>query len=262
MSLEGKRAIVTGGASGIGLAVVKLLAARGARVAVLDLDDDGARKAAGEVDGTATQVDVRDHDAVLAAVASAAESLGGLDILVNNAGAGMVSPLHQYKEKDWSRIIDINLKGVFNGIKAAAPIMLDGGGGAIVNNASLSGLRPTRGELPYSAAKAGVMALTQGAAQEYGPTVRVNCVAPGLIRTPLTEPLFGLPGGIEPVEKAVPLARAGTAEEVAELIVFLASERASYITGQNIVIDGGMSLPQVGVDEILRGLLPAARKPG
>jgi NAD(P)-dependent dehydrogenase (short-subunit alcohol dehydrogenase family) len=250
------RAAVTGGGSGIGLAICRLFAKQGAAVAVLDVDASAAAAVATEIGGTAYHVDVRDSTALDSTLAAAADVMGGLDVLVNNAGIGKLSALHAYTDEDWHRLIDVNLTGVFNGIRAAVVLMRAAGGGAIVNIASVSGLRPTRGEIPYSAAKAGVIAITQGAAQEYGPHIRVNCVSPGVIRTPLTEPLFQMPGGIEPVERAMPLARAGTAEEVAEVVAFLASDAASYITGQNIVVDGGLSLPQAGIDQLLRVFVP------
>src|SRR5215472_10830230 len=176
--LDGKSALVTGGASGIGAATVELFAHEGATVGVLDRTiDAGSHR---------YEVDVRDGDAVRAAVDAFAADTGRLDILVNNAGTGDLRPLHTVDDKLWHRIVDVNLTGTFNGTRAAIPHMLAAGAGAIVNNASLSGLLPTRNEAAYSAAKAGVIALTKSAALEYGPTVRVNCVAPGHIRTPLS----------------------------------------------------------------------------
>jgi NAD(P)-dependent dehydrogenase (short-subunit alcohol dehydrogenase family) len=130
--------------------------------------------------------------------------------------------------------------------------MLAAGRGAIVNNASLTGITPTRNEAAYSAAKAGVISLTKSGALEYGPVVRVNCVAPGSIRTPLTAPAWEhFPDLFEPATDALPLRRVGEADEVAELILFLASDRSSYITGQTVVADGGASLPQAGLDPAL-----------
>jgi NAD(P)-dependent dehydrogenase (short-subunit alcohol dehydrogenase family) len=132
--------------------------------------------------------------------------------------------------------------------------MLEAGRGTIVNNASLSGLMPTRNEAAYSAAKAGVIALTKSGALEYGPTVRVNCVAPGHVRTPLTIVWEQVPEAFEPIAAAIPLGRIGEAEEVAEVILFLASDRSSYVTGQTIVVDGGAMLPQAGTDAALAKL--------
>jgi NAD(P)-dependent dehydrogenase (short-subunit alcohol dehydrogenase family) len=258
--LEGKRVVVTGGASGIGLAIVRRFAAQGARVAVLDVDAAGAEQAASGTGGTAHACDVRDAAAVERALGVAAETMGGLDVLVNNAGASHVRPLCATRDEDWRRTVDANLSSVFYATRAAVPLMRAGDGGVVVNNASASGVRPTRGESAYSAAKAGVIALTQSAALEYGPDVRVNCISPGLIRTPMSEPLFTDPSVLEPVRRAAPLARPGTADEVADVALFLASDLSRYMTGQNLVVDGGVTLPQAGIDDVLRALLDRARK--
>ncbi len=259
-SLIGRQAIITGGARGIGLAVAIRLAEAGAGIALLDSDGDNVEKAASALGALGIAVDVRDSEAVDQAVARAHDHLGGLGILVNNAGVGMLQDFHDYSDESFADLIAVNLTGTFNCMRAAIPRMLAGGGGSIVNNASGSGVRPTRGEMPYSAAKAGVIALTSSAAQEYGPEIRVNAVSPGVIRTPLTELLFKLPGALEPMERSTPLGRAGSAEEVANAIYFLCSDLSSYITGQNLVIDGGMSLPQAGIDETLRSSLEMMAK--
>jgi NAD(P)-dependent dehydrogenase (short-subunit alcohol dehydrogenase family) len=186
VDLEGKVAVVTGGASGIGRATALAFADEGAVVAIVDRDGDAAKSAAAEIDGHAFALDVRDGDAVAAAFARIAEELGGLHVLVNNAGAGDLRPLHTVEPKLWHRVVDVNLTGTYHGMRTAVPLMLESGGGTIVNTASVSGITPTRNEAAYSAAKAGVIALTKSGALEYGPAVRVNCVAPGYVRTPLT----------------------------------------------------------------------------
>jgi NAD(P)-dependent dehydrogenase (short-subunit alcohol dehydrogenase family) len=253
--LDGQRAIVTGGASGIGLAAARRLRAGGARVAVLDLPGERLAAAAAELDGPGLAADVRDADAVAAAFAAASEALGGLTIAFLNAGAGQVAPLDRYAPAEVARLVDVNLHGVYHGLRAAVPCLLAAGGGAIVTNASVSGIQPTRGEAPYAAAKAGVIALTRSAALEYGPRIRVNCVSPGLIRTPLSEGLFQVPGLLEPLLEALPSGRAGTAEEVAEAVAFLCSPHAAFITGVNLVIDGGQSLVGGGIDAVMRRVL-------
>lgn len=256
-SVEPRGAIVTGGASGIGAAIVRRLAAEGRRVAVLDLDEVGAQRVADEVGGIAHGVDVRSTDAMAEAFAHAAERLGGIDTVVNNAGVGNLKPLASYTEAEFDLLVAVNLKGVFNGLRAAHPLLVETGG-SIVNIASVTGSRPTRGEAPYSAAKAGVLALTKSAALEWGPAIRVNSVSPGFIRTPLTEFAFGEATAerwIDPLERATPLGRAGTAHDVAEVVAFLCSDAARYVTGQDVVVDGGSTLPNPQVDHLLRDLL-------
>ena len=256
--LAGKRAIVTGGASGIGAAAARGMAAAGAQVVVFDRDLAGASLVADEIGGRALQVNVSDRDAMEAAVDEAAAAMGGLTTLFNNAGVGSLKPMHDYSDKEWDLLVDVNLKGTFNGVRAAIPYLREvgGGGASIVNMASVSGMRPTRGEAPYAAAKAGVIALTMSGALEYGPEgVRVNCVSPGWIHTGLTDFAFSTPRYIDPLERATPLGRAGTADDVADVVVFLASDMARYMTGQNLVVDGGSMLPNAQVDHVLRDLL-------
>jgi NAD(P)-dependent dehydrogenase (short-subunit alcohol dehydrogenase family) len=156
--------------------------------------------------------------------------------------------------------VDVNLKGVFNGLRAAIPLLLAGGGGSIVNVSSLSGLRPTRGEGAYSAAKAGVIALTSSAALEYGPSIRVNCVSPGAVDTPLTAPLLRNEAMRERLERRIPLKRVGRAAEVANVVTFLCSGLASYITGVNIVVDGGSVLPSAQTDDLLARWIAESEK--
>ena len=252
---EGRRAVVTGGASGIGLATCRRLAAEGARVAILDVQRDAAEAAAGELGGFAFEADVGDAAAVERALQAAADELGGIDLLFNNAGAGALRTLHRYTPEDVERLVRVNLLGAYHVLRAAIPRMLAGGGGAIVNNASASATQPVRGEAPYAAAKAGVLALTQSAALEYGPRIRVNSVSPGVIRTPLSEGLFRAPGLLDPVIAATPLGRTGTTEDVADAVVFLLSEQARFITGHDLVVDGGLGLPGAGIDVTIRALL-------
>ena len=250
--LEGHRAVVTGGGSGIGRATCRRMAAEGAAVAVLDLDGDAAEAVAKEIGGLAYPVDVTDAEEVKTAVDDAADSLGGLSLLFNNAGVGGLSSLHEYDPAEWDRLVRVNLTGVFHGFRAAVPHLLAGGGGSIVSTASISGTRPAAGEGPYSAAKAGVIALTANAALEYAPTVRVNAVSPGMISTAMTAPLLALGQAPEHMVGKTPLQRVGEPEDVADVVVFLCSDLARFVTGQNIVVDGGMTLHGAGVDGILQ----------
>jgi NAD(P)-dependent dehydrogenase (short-subunit alcohol dehydrogenase family) len=254
--LDGHRAIITGGGSGIGRATARRMTAEGATVCVLDLDGDAARAVADELGGISDVVDVSDADAVHRAVNGAAGRMGGLTIMFNNAGTGMLGPLHEYAPELWATIVNVNLGGVFNGIRAAAPLIKQSGGGSIVSTASISGTRPAAGEAPYSAAKAGIVALTAVAALEYAPEIRVNAVSPGMIGTKLTEPLAMFPDKWKEFVERTPLRRIGEPEEIADVVVFLCSDLARFVTGQNIVIDGGMTLHGSGVDGLLEYFLP------
>ena len=262
MELAGQRAIVTGGAAGIGLATARRMAEQGARVALVDVDREPLEAAGRELGASVHVADVRDAAALDAAFRAAAEHMGGLSILFNNAGVGQLAPLHRYAADAVARLLEVNLVGAYNALRAAIPLMLAGGGGAIVNNASGSGVSPTRGEAPYSAAKAGVIALTRSAALEYGPRIRVNCVSPGMIRTAMSEALFRVPGLLDPLLEAIPAGRTGTPEDVAEVVVFLCSDRSRFVTGQNLIADGGLSLVGGGIDPVLRKLIGAIERRG
>ena len=253
--LAGEVAIVTGGGSGIGAATCRRFAAQGGAVAVLDIDGVSARRVADAIGGRSYEVDVTDFAGLAEVVDSVTADLGRPTLLVNNAGGSGMSRLGDYDIAEWQRLIALNLTGVFHGIKLLAPRMAEAGRGCIVNTASISGVRPAIGEGPYAAAKAGIVALTATAALEYAPAVRVNAVSPGAIHTNLTDPLLSAVAGAKDwwISKT-PLARIGTPEEVADVIVFLCSDLARFITGQNIVVDGGMTLHGSGVDGLLERL--------
>jgi len=257
--LDGRTAVVTGGGSGIGRATCRRMTEEGARVAVLDVDRESAEVVAQDIGGVACGVDVGDPDALRDAVDAAARELGGFSIMYNNAGTSAFNRLHEYEPAEWERVLRVNLTGVWAGFRAAVPHLLVAGG-SIVSTASISGTRPAAGEGPYAASKAAVAALTASAALEYGPSIRVNAVSPGMIRTTMTAPWFEfMPDQVERFETGTPVARIGEPEDVADVVVFLCSELARFVTGQNIVVDGGLTLHGSGVDTIFERVFPPGR---
>lgn len=252
--LAGHRAIVTGGGAGIGAATARRLAAQGAVVAILDRHEGRAAAVAAEIDGHAVTVDVRDAEATARAVTGAAEAMGGLTDVIVNAGAGRHKPLHEYTDAEWRLVIGVNLDGAFHTLRAAIPLLLAGGGGSIVTVASLNASRPLQGEAPYSAAKAGLVNLTRTAALEYAPAIRANCVSPGLVATAMTAPITDDDVFAAVAEAGTPLGRIGNVDDVAGVIAFLCSDAAAYITGQELVVDGGAALPSLQADSIMRAM--------
>jgi len=256
--VEGHRALVTGGASGIGLATCRRLTEEGARVAVLDRDAAAARAVATSVGGVGIEVDVSDAAAVTEAVDRATDELGGLSIVFANAGIGTMASIGEMEASEWRRILSVDLDGVFHTVRAALPHLLAGGDGRVVSTASISGTRPAEGEAAYSAAKAGVAAFTASLALEYAPVVRANAVSPGMIATALTGPLLdNFPDIVDRMVAKTPAARIGEPEDIADVVVFLCSDLARFVTGQNIVVDGGMTLHGSGVDGLYRYFTPA-----
>jgi 3-oxoacyl-[acyl-carrier protein] reductase len=254
--LDGCRALITGGGSGIGAATGRRMWEEGAAVAILDIDAEAAAEVAADVHGISYGVDVTDYPAVEAACRDAATRLGGLTTLYNNAGSSSMAGVHEWDLAEWDRIVRLNLTGVFHGFRAAVPLMLETdaapGQRAIVSTSSISGTRPSGGEAPYAAAKAAVAALTATAALEYGPDIRVNAVAPGMIHTALTDILLtGFEWTVPHMVEKTPAARIGTPEDIADVVVFLCSDLARFVTGQNLVVDGGMTLHGAGVDGLL-----------
>jgi 2-hydroxycyclohexanecarboxyl-CoA dehydrogenase len=248
MRLEGRIALVTGGASGIGAATARRLAAEGARVAIADLDLEGARAVAGEIDGAAVEMDVADAASARAGAAAAEAALGPVDVLVNNAGTDRFAFFVNTDEALWDFVLGVNLRGTIAVTHAVLDGMQRRGGGAIVNVASEAGRVGSQGSAIYSAAKGGVIAFTRAIAREsarFG--VRVNAVAPGPIETPLLNSAETELGEIgarlkQGMIDATLLRRSGTPEEVAATIAFLASDDASYLTGQTLNVSGGLSM--------------------
>ena len=245
MLLDGKTALVTGASRGIGRAIALCLAAEGARVAI---NYAGNVKAAEEVKasveaagGTAIlcQADIADSSAVEAMVANVVKEFGTIDILVNNAGITRDALLMRMKDEDFAKVLDTNLKGVFYCTKAVSKLMMKKRSGRIVNMASVVGLVGNAGQTNYAAAKAGVIGFSKSAAKELASRgITVNVVAPGFIGTDMTA---GLPESVkEKMLTDIPLGRMGEAEDVANAVLFLASDQASYITGQVVNVDGGM----------------------
>jgi 2-hydroxycyclohexanecarboxyl-CoA dehydrogenase len=248
MRLEGRIALVTGGASGIGAATARRLAAEGARVAVADIDETGAREVAAEIDGAAVVMDVADAASARAGVAAAVQALGPVDVLVNNAGTDRFAFFVNTDPELWDFVLGVNLRGVLAVTHAVLPAMHERGGGAIVNVASEAGRVGSQGSATYSAAKAGVIGFTKAIAREsarYG--VRCNAVAPGPIETPLLDSAAVQLGEIgerlkQGMVDATAMRRSGEPEEVAAAIAYLASDDASYVTGQTLNVSGGLSM--------------------
>ena len=248
MRLEGRTALVTGGAGGIGAATTRRLAAEGARVAIGDVQFDQARELAGEVDGLAVELDVTDVHSVGEAVKAIASKLGPVEVLVNNAGTDRFAFFVNTDEALWDFVLGVNLKGVLACTHAVLPAMQERGGGSIVSVASEAGRVGSQGSATYSAAKAGVIGFTKAIAREsarFG--VRVNAVAPGPIETPLLnaapEQLGDLGARLkQAMIDSTALRRIGEPDEVAAAIAFLASDDASYVTGQTLNVSGGLSM--------------------
>jgi meso-butanediol dehydrogenase/(S,S)-butanediol dehydrogenase/diacetyl reductase len=242
MRFDGRVAVITGGASGIGAATARLLAREGARVVIGDVQAELGEAVAAETGGRFVQTDVAERAQVEALIATAADVEGGLDILFNNAGVGSFGETPDLEPDAWRRVMAIDLDAVFHACRVAIPLMRARGGGAIVNTASISGLGGDYGFSAYNAAKGALVNYTRTLAVDHGKDgIRVNALCPGYIDTPLAAALKGIPGLIEGWMPNIPLGRPGTSEEMAEVVAFLASDAASYVTGCIMVADGGVT---------------------
>ena len=241
--LDGRRALVTGGASGIGEQTVRALAGAGASVVIADLDRAAAEKLGAEIGGGASvvQMDIADQDSVQKAFAG----IDALDILVNNAGIGHVGDIEETNLEDWQRLFRVNVDGVFLVTKQALPLLLASENGSVVNLGSVAGLVAVKKRFAYCATKGAVVALTRQLAAEYAGKLRVNCVCPGTVHTPFVE------GYLEKFHKhekdkvraevhaRQPIGRMGKPEEIAHMILYLSSDEAEFVTGSILTIDGG-----------------------
>ena len=248
--LEGKVALVTGGGSGIGRATALIFAREGAKVVVADLNGEAAERVKDEIiarggEATAIRADVSKEADAEAMVKAAVDAFGTLDVAFNNAGIeGLITPTHEYPYQEWQRIIGINLTGVWLGMRFQIPWMREHGGGAIVNTASILGLVGFENTPGYTAAKHGVIGLTKVAALENAKHgIRVNAVCPGFIETPMVMER-GVKAGREPevyeeLRRLHPIGRLGQPEEIGEAVAWLASDKASFVTGHALVVDGG-----------------------
>jgi cyclopentanol dehydrogenase len=246
MRLEGKVAIISGGARGMGAAEAKLFAREGAKVIICDVLEDEGRQTEAEInevggDAVFVKLDVTSQDEWENAVNTAIERFGKLDILVNNAGIIVQSTIEDMTVELWDKVMDVNAKGVFLGTKTAIPHMKEVGGGSIVNISSISGIvGQDNVNAGYNASKGAVRIFTKAAAVQYAKeNIRVNSIHPGPIATPMTAEGRADPERVALTAERTPLGRYGEPEEVANAVLFLASDEASYVTGSEIVVDGG-----------------------
>lgn len=247
--LEGKRVVITGAAANIGKATALLFAAEGASLVVGDIDEQ-AQRTADEATGrgakaTFVRTDVTSSDDMKRLMDAAEEAMGGIDVIVNNAGLQRSGSVTEFAEDDWDALMRVNPRSCFLGAKFGVPHLRRAGGGAIVNTASLAGVKGGPGLTGYSASKGAIVAFSKALAVELAPDrIRVNAICPGWIDTPFNKPAIDFMGGPdrqeEVVQAIVPLGRQGVPEEVATGMVFLASDMSSYMTGQVLIIDGGV----------------------
>jgi dehydrogenase/reductase SDR family protein 4 len=248
-NLEGKVALVTGASKGIGEAMARGLAEFGARVVVSSRKQDAvdavaAAFASDDLQATGIAANMSNIEDIHALVEKTVETYGGIDIIINNAAANPVfGPIQNTDEPAFDKIIDVNLKGPFELCKKAYPLLKQGGGGSIIHISSIGGLKPEAGIGIYSVSKAAIINLTQAMAQDWGPdNIRVNAICPGLIKTKFSEALWNDDKILDRFVKKIPIGRAGVADDVAGLAVFLASDAAAYCSGGIYTVDGGYSV--------------------
>ncbi|MET9327600.1 3-oxoacyl-ACP reductase FabG [Tsukamurella sp. NPDC003166] len=240
--LEGKTAVITGAAQGIGYSIAEQFVAEGARVVIADVNLEAAQAAAEKLGGSTvaigSQCDVTSADAVQATLDAAAEAFGPVNVMVNNAGITRDATMRKMTEEMFDQVINVHLKGTWNGTRLAGAVMRENGGGTIVNMSSLSGKIGLAGQTNYSAAKAGIVGLSKAAAKELAHLgVRVNAIQPGLIRTAMTE---AMPQKVWDAKMSeIPMGRAGEVSEIASVALFLASDLSSYMTGTVLEVTGG-----------------------
>ena len=244
--LQNKVALITGGASGIGRAAALRFAQEGAKVMIADRNSALSAQTLDELrniipHAASVPVDVSKTDQVQRVVDETTARFGGLDVLVNAAGVLLLSPpLAEIDERDWDLMMNTNLRGLFLCCKAAIPVMERGGGGSIVNISSMAGISAYARSLPYAVSKAGVIHFTLGAASQYtSKGIRINCIAPGTVDTPQARGSSGSADALRKIAETHPMGRIGRPEDIANTILFLSSDEASYISGETIIVDGG-----------------------
>jgi len=238
--LEGKVALITGAGSGIGRATAVLFAQQGAKIAVADYVAEGGEETVSLIKNSGGEVifiegDVRKSADVQRMIKSTVDKFGRLDILHNNAGVNAICLLAEVAEEEWDRVLDTNLKGTFLGTRYALPVMLEQGGGVIINTASIMGMNAQANVSPYCVSKAAIIMLTKATSAEYAKqNIRANCICPGFIDTPMTQPWES----VVDIEKTPP-GKYGQPEDVANAALYLASDDAGYVTGSAMIVDGG-----------------------